>query len=350
VSFLKLDKYLDRLVRTSVPGIVCWIGDHKNTLFFESYGYAQRVPRRVKIRKDTIFDLASLTKPFTTAIAIMNLISQKKLSINAQVHTLIPEFKKTPNGRITIYQLLTHTAGLPGWFPLYLLPGNIRMAFLANTTTYQKRVEYSCLGYILLGLIIERITTTKLDTFCQRHIYQPNGLKSLRFRLRTKRNVAATEHGDLFERNMAAEYSDQHAHTWRNYVIRGEVHDGNCFYAYDRVSGNAGLFGTAADCGRFLRLYSNGNIVPKRIFNDMVRDHTGGPEKRGLGWWVDPYPGVLSPRTFAHTGFTGTMVCVDPDTGTIVVLLTNAIHPLVRQEVKKRLRRRVVEIVAKTQP
>ena len=131
-------------------------------------------------------------------------------------------------------------------------------------------------------------------------------------------------------------------------MIRGEAHDGNCFYAFDQISGNAGLFGNAAECGKLLQRYCTGEILSKRYVAAMTKDLTGGPEKRGLGWWIDPFPGVLSSRAYGHTGFTGTMVCVDPDLDVIIVLLTNAIHPRVRQEVKKRMRRRVVQLVAAT--
>lgn len=348
MSFVALDRYLKRIATASIPGIVCWVGNSTCTYFFKAYGYAQCIPKQIKIKKTTVFDLASLTKPFATALAILYLVHNGKLRLSAPVAHFLPEFKNAQNSRVTIKQLLTHTAGLPAWFPLYILPEKIRTWFLMNATTDKTSVEYSCLGYILLGMIIERITEKGLDIFCRDCLFKPYALYNLHFTPKTRRNVAATEHGDGYEQTMARVYCDPSVHTWRKRVIRGEVHDGNCFYAYNGISGNAGLFGTAEECARFLQMYQSGEILPKHIVTEMTQDHTGGPEKRGLGWWIDPYPGILSRRTYAHTGFTGTMVCVDRECDAIIVLLTNAIHPRVQQDIKKRMRRRVVELVTQT--
>jgi len=348
VLFVKLNKYLARIVPDQIPGAVCWIGTTKRTLFFEAFGYAQVEPRKVRISKETVFDLASITKPFATATAIMKCVAQGALRLHDPVARYLGEFKNTVNNRVTIAKLLTHSSGLPAWFPLYIIPEDTRMPYMAQTTLRTPQVVYSCLGYIILGILIKRVTGQDVSSFCQNHIFKPLHLDSMRFSPDTIRNIAATEKGDQYERSMTAEFCDPTIHKWRNRVIRGEVHDGNCFYAYKGISGNAGLFGNAPDCGRFLQSLLNHTILPKKYVTMMIQDHTGGHEKRGLGWWVDPFPEFFSHGTFAHTGFTGTMVCVDPMKDIIIVLLTNAIHPHVRQEVKRRIRRKVVEIVAGT--
>lgn len=346
MPFVKLDRYCSRIVPEQTPGIVCLIGAKRRTYFLQRYGFAQRDPYRVRINTNTVFDLASITKPFATAIAAMICIEQGRFRLHDPVMRFLSAFKDTPNGGITIAQLLTHTSGLPAWFPLYIMPEHSRMHYLAHARTPAKGVTYSCLGFILLGTIIEHVTGQDLAAFCRMHIYYPLGLHGMCFNPRTKRNCAATEKGDHYERKMTAEYCDPAVHRWRDRVIRGDVHDGNCYYAYNGSAGNAGLFGTAEACGRFLQLYCQGKIVSRRNVALMTRDHTGGAEKRGFGWWMDPYPGILSARAFAHTGFTGTMVCVDPENDIMIVFLTNAIHPRVRQEVKRRIRRNVVQIVA----
>jgi CubicO group peptidase (beta-lactamase class C family) len=348
VPFIKLDKYCTLIVPEQTPGIVCWVGTKKHTLFMRSFGFAQRVPSHVAVNNKTIFDLASLTKPLTTAIATMICVEEGSIRLHDPVTRFLGVFKNTPHHATTIAQLLTHTSGLPAWFPMYILPERSRIHYLAHARTSAQPVVYSCLGYILLGKIIEQATGSTLDKFCTARIYTPFELSSLCFLPRTRRNCAATEKGDHYERNMIAEYCDPSARTWRDRVIRGEVHDGNCFYAYSGCAGNAGLFGNAEDCSRFLQLFCQGSIVSKKYVALMTRDHTGGPEKRGLGWWMDPFPGILSRHSFAHTGFTGTMVCVDPLNDIMIVLLTNAIHPRVRQEIKRRIRRKVVQIVAET--
>lgn len=346
MPFVKLDNYFNRITPEQVPGVVCWVGTRERTLFFECYGLAQREPSRIMAHKDTIFDLASLTKPLATATAAMICIEQGLFRLHDPVARFFGDFKHTPHGPTPIAHLLTHTSGLPAWFPLYIVPKDSRMQYLAYAMMPVRRVVYSCLGFILLGKIIEHVVGQTLAAFCTSRMYRPFAIPGLQFRPRTQRNCAATEKGDRYERTLTAEYCDPAAHRWRNRVIRGEVHDGNSFYAYGGCAGNAGLFGSAEDCSRFLQLYCEGSFVSKKNVALMTRDHTGGEEKRGLGWWVDPFPGVLSNRTFAHTGFTGTMVCVDPVRDIMIVLLTNAIHPRVRQEVKRKMRRKVVTIVA----
>lgn len=348
MPFVKLDSYCARITPEQIPGIACWVGTRTRTLFLQSYGLAQREPSHAAVNNNTIFDLASLTKPLATAIATMICIEDGSIRLHDPVRRFLGAFKNTPHHTTTIAQLLTHTSGLPAWFPLYILPEHSRIHYLAHARTSAKGVTYSCPGFILLGKIIEQVIGHTLDQFCTTRIYRLLELHSLHFHPPTKRNYAATEKGDLYERAMTAEYCNPSAHTWRDHMIRGEVHDGNCYYAYNGCSGNAGLFGAAEDCGRFLQLYCQGSIVSRKYVALMTRDHTNGPEKRGLGWWMDPYPEILSSRTFAHTGFTGTMVCVDPENDIMIVLLTNAIHPRVRQDVKRRVRRKVVQIVADT--
>jgi len=130
-------------------------------------------------------------------------------------------------------------------------------------------------------------------------------------------------------------------------LIKGEVHDGNCFYAFNGVSGNAGLFSNAEDLSRILRVYLQGEIVKPGTLKMMIKDWTGGNEKRGLGWWVNPYPGILSDSAFGHTGFTGTMVMVEPPQNLIIIFLSNSVHPRVKLGVMPEIRRRIVEIIKK---
>ena len=213
MSFLRLDKYFSRLARDSVPGVVCWIGTRTATFFHEAYGHAQITPRPVSIQRTTCFDLASLTKPLVTAIAIMRLAAQRKLRLEDPLRKFLPGFKNSVNSHITIRQLLTHTSGLPAWFPLYILPQRARMTYCANATTGRHDVVYSCLGYILLGKVIEHITGRDLDALCRNTVFKDHGLTHFRFAPGTTRNIAATEHGDQYEQ------------TWRrNSVIHRSIH------------------------------------------------------------------------------------------------------------------------------
>ncbi len=345
-----LDKYLRETARRRLfPGAVLWIGTKKETLFFECYGFRQLVPSLEKMTKDTIFDLASVTKPTATALAIMLLHERMKLRLEDPVEKFLISFKNKTNGKKTIKELLTHASGIPAWFPTYLLKRKNRMAFLANLNTGTNRVIYSCLGYIILGEIIESITKCRLHDFCEKNIFRKIGLENTFFCPSKKiKNIAATELGNEHEKAMTAQYGDPERIRWRDYLIKGEVHDGNCFYSFNGVSGNAGLFSNAQDLAKLIAAYLKGEIVNMRTLQMMTQDHTGGNEKRGLGWVIDPYPGIFSSKAFSHTGFTGTLVCVDPIKDLIIVFLTNVIHPKVRLGVMPGIRRKVVQIISKT--
>lgn len=344
MSFLNLEKYLKHCVQDEkIPGWVCWLGTKKQTLFFESYGYAQTYLRRIDINKSTLFDLASLTKPFVTALMTIKLIEEKKLKLTDRLVKFIPEFKKKPIGGKTIKQVLTHTAGIPAWFPLYLIPAEKRFTHLAAMELGGNSVVYSCLGYIILGKIIEHITGSRLDLYYREAIVKKLSLKNTGFNPKNRRNVAATELGNNYEKNLASKYGRVTVIKWRNYLIKGEVHDGNSFYAFKGVSGNAGLFSTALEIVKFIRAYLNGELISLRGVKSMTRVHTRGKEGRGLGWVVGSYPGIPSSRVFYHTGFTGTMCCVEPKKELIIILLANAVHPFVKPEIMAPIRREVVQ-------
>lgn len=345
--FKRLHKSLtDLITKQEIAGCVCWIGDDKKTNFFEAYGYAQKVPKQVRVDRDTIFDLASLTKPIITALSIMQLYEKKQIKMNDTIEKHLPDFRSRKNGNKTIRQLLTHTSGLPSWFPLYILTEAQRTEYLTQTNTGKNSVIYSCLGYILLGKIVEAVSGLSLDGYSQEHIFKKIGLKNTMFGPVTKDNIAATELGNLHEKKLASKYGSIADVKWRDYVIRGEVHDGNSFYAFKGVSGNAGLFSNASDLAKIMRYYLAGEIVGLKSLSQMLTDHTGGEEKRGLGWVIDPYPQLFTLNTFFHTGFTGTMLLVVRETNLIVILLTNAVHPVVRVDVMPPLRLRVARFIS----
>jgi len=309
------------------PGCVCWIGDEKKTLFFESYGYAQIIPEKIKINKKTIFDLASITKPIATALSIMLLYEKGELKLGDKIERFLTNFKNRTNGEKTTQELLTHITGIPAWFPLYLLPEKERIESLTKMNTGKKGVTYSCLGYILLGKIIEKITGCALDDYCYNVIYEKFGLENTMFGpVKGRNNIAATELGNEHEKLLASKHGDVSEVKWRDYLIKGEVHDGNCFYGFNGASGNAGLFSNVTDLVKIVRNYLAGEIVKLPTLKLMIKNYTRGTEGRGLGWVINPYPGLLSAMTFSHTGFTGTMLLTDPKKKIIIILLTNAVR------------------------
>jgi len=348
VSFERLDRYIvSCTTEKKIPGVVCWVGSNKNTLFFKAAGYAQLLPGKTKINKNTIFDLASLTKPLVTALSVMLLYEKKQVNLDDKVKLFFPVASCGTTGQKTIRQLLTHTAGLPAWFPLYILPEQDRLEYLLGAATKKRDVLYSCLGYIILGMIIEKISGQTLDKFCKEKLFRPLGLNNTMFGPVKKKNVAATEFGNKHEELTAVQHGKLKKMKWRNYVLKGEVHDGNSHYAFNGVAGNAGLFSTAQEVAKIIRAYTAGNIVKKKTMMMMIKDHTNGKEKRGFGWIIDPFPECFSKRSFYHTGFTGTMCLVDPVKDIIIVFLSNAVHPIVRQELMPGVRQRLLEIISK---
>jgi CubicO group peptidase (beta-lactamase class C family) len=348
MPFAKLDSFLASCIdEKKVPGCVCWVGDPNHTLFFEAYGHTQTVPQETEMRKETVFDLASLTKPIVTALSIMLLQERGLVELGSRVVDILPGLKSTATGQKTLKQLLSHTSGLAAWYPTYLFPEETRLQGIAGLNTNEEEVVYSCLGYILLGKIIEQITHVSLADFFRQNIAERFDLMTMRFgTIKASDSVAPTELGNLHEKGMARQYGDLSGIEWREYLIHGEVHDGNAFYGFNGVAGNAGLFGNTEDVARFIRAYLAGEIVTSATISLMAEDLTGGDEKRGLGWKMDMYPGLLSPASFGHTGFTGTLLVVDPQPDLIIILLANAVHPTVKLNVMAPIRREAIRLIA----
>ncbi len=348
MPFKKVENFLkEGVAKKRFPGAVCWVGDMEKTYFFESYGNSRVIPLHKPMTKDMIFDLASLTKPICTATLITMLYEENLIHFDDKIAKFIPEFKAGLNGDKIIKELLIHTTGLPGWFPLYLLSRKERWNYLARVNTGLKRVIYSCLGYIILGKIIENITGEKLNRFFEKKVVKKIGLQNTGFNPQNKNNIAPTEMGNLYEKMLARKYGDTGKIAWRDYLITGEVHDGNAYYCFEGVAGNAGLFSNVLDLAKLMRAYLKGELVNRLRLNKMIQPHTRGKEKRGLGWVIDPFPGHLPKNSFGHTGFTGTMLLAVPGRNLIIILLTNAVHPEVKLNIMKPVRAKLVQMISK---
>lgn len=350
MPFRELENYLMGLVdKKIIPGFVCWVGNLSTSFFLSAHGHAQITPQEEPMTKDTVFDLASLTKPLATALSIMILKEKKLLNIDDALQNILQWSKGTPHAKKTVRQLLTHTSALPAWYPTYLLPPKERLEHIVKLTTTGTEPIYSCLGYIILGKIIEQVSGATLDTFLQESVTRKMGLHTLGFGpVIDKKTVAPTEAGNYHEREMASHYGDVSFMAWRVNVIRGEVHDGNAYYGFGGVAGNAGLFSNISDLITLIRAYLSAEILSASTLSMMIHQCAGNIERRNLGWLVDPFPGSLSPESFGHTGFTGTMLVIDPRINLITILLTNAIHPTVRTGIMQPIRRRVVQIIGET--
>ncbi len=346
------------------PGAVAAVWRGRARAALVAVGDAQVMPRRVPMRASTIFDLASVTKPIATAASILHVWARGRIDIGARVSAYLPEFAQRGKEAATVRHLLAHSSGLPAWQMLYL-PGppggrdaaqpacrSIDDAVIRICATHAEappgaRDAYSDLGFITLGYLVGTLGGLRLEAYARRHIFAPLGMHATRFmppRVWRPRCVA-TEEGNAFERARAAEQRIGRRFAWRRRLLRGEVHDGNAWYAGGGVAGHAGLFGTAADLLRFGRMMLNGGsldsvrVLPRSIVAEAIRDHSPrhSGQRRGLGWVIkrgSDYGGSrASPSTFGHTGFTGTAILIDPERDVVIVLLTNRVHPIVRDSI-----------------
>lgn len=350
------DQLQDGLTRGVFPGAVACVVTGRGVLASEAVGFAQVTSRRQLLQGHTVFDLASLTKPLATTTAILQLCSRGLLELDAPAASYLPSFANSEHGKITIRHLLTHTSGLPAWEMLYLpsprRPDGRRQAASKSIAQAAERIgatptsappgasiEYSDLGFIVLGHLVALLDAKTLDAYTHHHIAQPLGLRSLRYRppASWRRRCAATEVGNAYERARAAEQGLSRGFRWRTHLLRGEVDDGNAYYVGKGVAGHAGLFGTAHDVARIGQMLLHGGvlagrrILPAPLIADATTDQTRGLAGggRGLGWAVSqPWFGQRASATaFGHTGFTGTSVLIDPAREAVIVLLTNRVHP-----------------------
>jgi beta-N-acetylhexosaminidase len=327
---------LDQAVASDAfPGGVLAVGLN-DELVVRPFGKLTRDPKAAAVDAGTIYDMASLTKAIVTTTGAMILEQQKRLDLDATVSRYLPEWiaaeKSDPDpawrSRVTVRMLLLHNSGLPAHRDFYKqAKGHDAVLALvaAEPLVHEpgKQVEYSDLGFILLGEIIERLTGEPLDEFAQSHVFSPLGMNESRFNppalLRSR--IAPTENDTDFRRRL----------------LVGEVHDENA-WALDGVSGNAGLFSTAGDVAIFAQMILNGGIyghhriVSRATVQEFATKMNIGDSARTLGWDV-PTPPVssagqyFSASSFGHTGFTGTSLWVDPERDLFVVLLTNRVNP-----------------------
>jgi uncharacterized protein YbbC (DUF1343 family) len=319
---------IDAVVQTAIeaakmPGCVIVVGRHDDILFERAYGSRSLLPERTPMTVDTVFDIASLTKPVATATSIMILVDRGKVNLDARASTYIPELAKLPP--FTVRQLLIHTAGLPSVTPMSDWSTDRadvmrRIGSLTLKAQPGERFNYSDVGFVVLQEIVERVSGHPLATFAAEEIYGPLGMKDTGFlpppEIRVR--AAPTEQRD------------------GGFMI-GEVHDPRAF-ALGGISGNAGVFSTARDLSRYARaMLSKGVLEDHRLFGEktferfIARQETskGG---RALGWDLDSSfathrSSLLSAKAFGHGGYTGTAMWIDPERDLFIVFLSNRVHP-----------------------
>ncbi|MGB0036606.1 MAG: glycoside hydrolase family 3 N-terminal domain-containing protein [Candidatus Acidiferrales bacterium] len=326
---------LDRAVADGAfPGGVLAVG-LRNTCVVRAFGKLSSDANASAVNTETIYDLASLTKPIVTATAVMMLVERKRLALGAPIARLLPEWnsaaKSDPDPAwrelVTMKMLLLHDAGLAAHRDFFL-DARSRPHVLARVMAEPlerepgKQIEYSDLGFILLGEIVERVTGESLDAFAQENIFAPLAMHESFF------NPPPALHARIAPTEDDVQF--------RKRLLHGEVHDENS-WAMGGIAGHAGLFSTAADVAAFAQMILNGGIYAHRrllaraTIQEFATRVKIGDSARALGWDVPTEPSstgrYFSPRSFGHNGFTGTSLWLDPERGLFVVLLTNRVHP-----------------------
>ena len=308
-------------IYTAAGTVVYFKGDK----IFEYYtGSTGHGPNK-KITETTLFDIASITKVFTTT-SLLKVFYDRGYSIEMPVVSILPEFSQNSDpykkSLVTFKHLLTHSSGLPSWKPYYenLTGEDIKSAVFRESLIYPpgSKVLYSDIGFMILGWALERITGKKLNEVIKIHLSEPLGLKNTDYGPFPCENTVATE-----------------LCSWRKRRICGEVHDENA-YALGGTAGHAGIFSTPDDVARFGlawldSIYGVNHLgLPHRIVIDAVTPQIKFQnQSRGLGWalWTSSSPArYLGKNTFGHTGFTGTSLFVDPDRKLVVSLMTNRVY------------------------
>jgi CubicO group peptidase (beta-lactamase class C family) len=336
-----------RIAAGDFPSAVYIVAEGGRAVFAGALGNAVVEPSRIPATLDTVYDLASLTKPLITTLLCARRIETKEITLDSVVATFLPEFNRPDKQSITLGQLLTHTSGLPGWRPLYILAeGKIERALAAIAEVDLEyapgtRVVYSDLGFITLGLVLEKLTGKRLAQLAQDEIFQPLDLKRTFFNPSSamQTGIAACETGNTYERNTCVETKVGKYQNWRQDIIWGQVHDGNAHFL-GGAAGHAGLFSTAQETLVLAKQFLNSpdecdepsGLLSNETLNLFCQNFTAGlEENRTIGWMraetkASSAGPDLPPDSFGHTGFTGTSCWIDPQHQRIFILLTNRTH------------------------
>ena len=331
------DSVIDRMMSAGVansvfPGAVLFIARGRQVLFHGAYGVTN-LKTMHSMQKNAIFDLASLTKPLATALGVSLLVKAGKLSLTTRLDQVLPAVQKTPKAGISIDMLLRHTSGLPAHREFFttLVKGNessgkaLRNLILAEPLEavpgYQQ--VYSDLGYMFLSWVIETISGQRLDCFVRDHLYEPLGIRDLFF----------IEHTG--EPMKTSRLVSTQTCPWRRKTLTGEVDDDNA-WAAGGVEGHAGLFGDAISihtlCCEILTALTHGTpiVLDPEVLASFVRKEKIGDYVAGFDTpsRLNSSAGrFFSCDSVGHLGFTGTSFWLDPNSGLIVILLTNRVHP-----------------------
>ncbi len=315
----------DAVASGEIPGIVLLVGRGDEILIHRAWGSRRLVPDAVPMTRDTIFDIASLTKPVGTTLAVLSLVERGAIKLDAPLGRYLKEFRGAAFQGVTIERMLTHGAGFTAYPPNSVVVGgfpDVARALAKLPLDYPpgSAFQYSDTGFILLGEVVRRVSGDPLDRYLERAFFRPLGLRDTSFRppARVRGRIAPTEYAG-------------------GRMLQGEVDDPRA-RLLGGVAGHAGMFSTAADLARICRMLLHGGTLGGHRFLKpetvqlMWESAPGGRGTRTLGWDLSsPYSRPMAlffpMGSVGHTGYTGTTLWIDPPSGVYLILLTNRIHP-----------------------
>lgn len=354
----RVDRALDKAIANAeIPGAVMVASRRVGEEVLEAAcvrGAAAVRPERVPLARDTIFDLASLTKVMATTAALMRLVHDGSVSLDDPVGKHLPSFAERGKDGVTVRHLLTHSSGLKPWRAFHelllekerktgqrLLGTPEARSFVLDRIYRSSLVHepgaaavYGDLDFIVLGALVEAVTREPLDVHCAENLYRPLGLRQTLFVRRTGDEALPPE-------NVRRLFAATEVCPWRGRVVWGEVHDPNAC-AMGGVAGHAGLFSTADDVHRFGKVLldcwhgRSEAFAPETVRAFFTRQHLPETSDWALGWDT-PTRGAsssghhFSDESVGHLGFTGTSIWIDLQRETVIVLLTNRVHPIARR-------------------
>ena len=348
------EKYVEKLLKKGADeGVfagaaagIFYIKNNKKNRTTAYYGKASFIPQKRQLEKEHIFDLASITKPLATTLAILCLLKDGKINLKEELPSLLQKKVMGEKGSITLSQLLNHTSGLPAHreyfkkmrdLPCKERKGTLETWILAEEleSTPGTKTTYSDLGFMLLGRIIEIKSEQPLDLYIEKKVMKPLGLDKKIFFNKINdppKNAGLTQ-------NESNKFAATEKCPWRNRVLCGEVHDDNCF-VFGGISGHCGLFGDIESvldlCVAVLDLWKNRrkhpNINNHNLHTFLTWRSPQNKHKRALGFdrpTAKESSGgkYLSLSSVGHLGFSGTSFWIDPEKDMVVVLLSNRVHP-----------------------
>jgi CubicO group peptidase (beta-lactamase class C family) len=358
----RVDKALDKSIeKAEIPGAVVLAHMPREGEVLEHLsvrGHAVLRPERLPMTRETIFDVASLTKPLATTTAIMLLVSEGAISLDDPVAKVLPSFADRDKDQVTLRHLLTHSAGLKPWRAFHelliqkerktgerilgtregrdwILDRVVRSALVHEPG---QAAVYGDLDFIVLGAVVEEVTKQPFDAFCQERIFAPLDMHDTRF-------LPLPVDGDKGNSGLPQELRRRIAATencpWRDRILWGEVHDPNAS-AMGGVAGHAGLFSTVDDVMRFAQVFldawhGRSELLPQEQVRAFCNRQLMPEDSDWALGWDTPTPGVSSSGEYfgansvGHLGFTGTSLWIDLEREAVVVMLTNRVHLIAKR-------------------